>query len=181
MSAYQVNRDTIDLMVSVLIEWGGLGRSSTVYTYGGLPNDPELLENTEHNACYNITRTTHQEADALGRELIDANVSSLLARYNDPDNMPGLEMCTYFAETYTWRRVDRDRVSVPRAMGAVRCYRYQACEHDTWRGSFADELSARVMDKLVDLISEGWDYERPANEPQVVSIMDIIREQKGGR
>ena len=93
--------------------------------------------------------------------------------------MPGLEMCSYFAETYTWQRVDRDRVSVPRAMGAVHCYRYQACEHSTWRGSFADELSKAILDKLVDIISEGWDYERPANEPQVVSIMDIIREQKG--
>ena len=179
VSAYQVNRDTIDLLVSVLVEWGGPGRSSTIYTYGELPNDPELLENTEHNFNYNITRTSHLEADALGRELIDANVSSLLARYTDPDNMPGLEMCSYFAETYTWRRVTRDAVSVPRAMGAVRCYRYQACEHSTWRGSFADELSEAILDKLVDLISEGWDYERPANEPQVVSIMDIIREQKG--
>jgi hypothetical protein len=108
--------------------------------------------------------------------LIDANVASLAGRYSD-----GYDMCHYFAEAYTWRRVDPDRVSVPRAMGAVRCYRYQACEHDGWRGSFADELSARVMDKLVDLISEGWDYERPANEPQVVSIMDLVRKNKGGK
>jgi hypothetical protein len=181
VSAYQVNRDTIDLLVSVLIEWGGPGRTTSVYTYGELPNDPELLENTEPRGGYNITRTSHLEADALGRELIDANVSSLLARYKDPDNMPGLEMCGYFAETYTWRRVTSDAVSVPRAMGAVRCYRYQACEHDGWRGSFADELSARVMDKLVDLISEGWNYERPANEPQIVSIMGLIAKHKGGK
>jgi hypothetical protein len=176
MSAYQVNRDTIDLMVSVLIEWGGPGRTTSVYTYGELPSDPELLENTEPRGGYNITRTSHLEADALGRELIDANVASLAGRYSD-----GVEMCHYFAEGYTWRRVDPDRVSVPRAMGAVRCYRYQACEHDGWRGSFADELSARVMDKLVDLISEGWDYERPANEPQIVSIMDLVRKNKGGK
>lgn len=182
MSAYQVSRDTIDLMVSVLIEWGGpAGRSPYVYTYGELPNDDQLRQETEQRGGYNVTRATHTEADALGRELIDANIASLMARYDDPDNVPGVEMCDYFAEAYTWRRVTSDEVTVPRAMGAVRCYRYQACEHDTWRGSFADELSSRVMDKLVNMISDGWDYERPANAPRVISLMDIIRDNKGGR
>jgi hypothetical protein len=147
-----------------------------VYTWGALPNDPELLEITEAREGYNITRASHTEADALGRELIDANVASLAGRYSD-----GVEMCHYYAEGYTWRRVDPDRVSVPRAMGAVKCYRYQACEHATWRGSFADELSKAILDKLVDLISEGWDYERPANEPEIVSIMGLINKHKGGK
>ena len=152
MSAYQVNQDTIDLMISALIDWGGnMGRSPYLYTYGDLPNDPQLLDETEDRGEYKITRVSHTEADALGRELIDANVMSLAARYSD-----GVEMCHYFAEGYTWRRVDPDTVSVPRAMGAVNCYRYQACEHATWRGSYADELSQRVMDRLVSLISEGW-------------------------
>ena len=163
-------------MVSALIEWGGYGRSPNVYTWGALPNDPELLEITEAREGYNITRASHTEADALGRELIDANVASLAGRYSD-----GVEMCHYYAEGYTWRRVDPDRVSVPRAMGAVKCYRYQACEHATWRGSFADELSKAILDKLVDLISEGWDYERPANEPEIVSIMGLINKHKGGK
>jgi len=176
VSAYQVNQDTIDLLVSVLVEWGGPGRTPYTYTWGALPNDPELLENTEAREGYNITRASYTEADAVGRELIDANVASLAGRYSD-----GVELCHYFAEGYTWRRVDPDRVSIPRAMGAVKCYRYQACEHDSWRGSFADELSKAILDKLVDLISEGWDYERPANEPDVVSIMGLIAKHKGGR
>jgi hypothetical protein len=176
MSAYQVHRDTIDLMVSVLVEWGGPGRTPYIYTWGELPTDPELLENTEARGEYNITRASYTEADALGRELIDANVASLAGRYSD-----GVEMCHYYGEGYTWRRVDPDRVSIPRAMGAVKCYRYQACEHDGWRGSFADELSKAILDKLVDLISEGWDYERPANEPDVVSIMGLVRKNKAGK
>lgn len=177
MSAYQVNQDTIDLMISALIEWGGPGnRSPYLYTWGALPNDSQLLEETEDRGDYKITRVSHTEADALGRELIDANVASLAGRYSD-----GVDMCHYFAEAYTWRRVDPDTVSVPRAMGAVNCYRYQTCEHATWRGSYADELSKRVMDRLVDIISEGWDYERPANAPQVVSIMDLVRKNKGGK
>lgn len=178
MSAYQVNKDTIDLMVSVLVDWGSRSLGHTVYTYGVPPTDPELLEQTEIGEGYNLTRGSMTEADALGRELIDANVRSLSARYSD-----GVEMCSYYAETYTWKRVDSDLVTVARALGAVQCYRYQACEHDTWRGSFADELSQRVTDKLVNLIADGWDYERPANAPVRISMMDIIAEQKnkGGK
>jgi hypothetical protein len=177
VSAYQVNRDTIDLMVSVLIEWGGPGgRSPYIYTFGALPTDDELLEETEGRGGHHVTRATHSTADALGRELIDANVKSLTARYSD-----GVEMCGYYSEGYTWRRVTSDEASIARAMGAVKCYQYQACEYDEWRTSFAHELSARVMDKLVDMISEGWDYERPANAPRVISLMDIVRENKGGK
>lgn len=175
MSAYQVSRDTIDLMVSVLVDWGNRSLGHTIYTYGIGPSDPELLELTEYGSGYCMTRGSMTEADALGRELIDANVRSLASRYSD-----GVELCNYFAETYTWQRVDSDLVSVPRALGAVNCYRYQACEHDTWRGSFADELSQRVTDKLVNLIADGWDYERPANAPKRISIMDMITEQKNG-
>lgn len=173
MSAYQVNKDTIDLMVSVISDWGSRSLGRSIYTYGTPPADHELLEQTEIRDGYNITRGELTEADALGRELIDANVRSLATRYSD-----GVEMCSYYAESYTWQRVDRDQCSIPRAMGAVNCYRYQACEFAGWRGSFADELSQRVLDRLVDMISEGWDYERPVNAPRVISIMDMITEQK---
>jgi hypothetical protein len=177
MRAYQVNRDTIDLMVSALIEWGSPGgRSPYLYTWGALPTDIELLESTEEREGYNITRATYTEADALGRELIDANVKSLASRYSD-----GVEMCSYFAEGYTWQRVTMDDASVTRAMGAVKCYRYQACEHEAWRGSFADELSKAILDRLVDMVSEGWDYERPANAPKVISIMDMVRNNARGK
>jgi hypothetical protein len=178
VSAYQVPRDTIDLIVSVLVEWGGPRRSDTVYTYGEPPLDAELLAATEVRGSYNMTRATMTEADAIGRELIDANVRSLMARYTDPDNMPGVEMCSYFAESYSWRRVFSDTVTVPRAMGAVKCYQYQACEYDGWRGSFAEELSTAALRHLVDMISDGWDWERPADMPHVVSITDLINRGK---
>jgi hypothetical protein len=176
MSAYQVNQDTVDLIVSVLVSWNKRGGSPTVYTYGEPPTDEQLITETETGRGYMMTRADYTTADAIGRELIDANVKSLATRYSD-----GVEMCSYYSESYTWKPVLDSQVLVARAMGAVNCYRYQACEHDGWRGSFADELSARVMDKLVDLISEGWDYERPANEPQIVSIMDLVRKNKGGK
>jgi hypothetical protein len=171
MSAYQVNNDTIDLMVSVLIEWGNGLRTPWGYSYGEPPTDPELVEWLQTHTGFYMFRTDHTTADALGRELIAANVRSLTARYSD-----GLTMCGYFPDGYTWRRVTTDQATVHRAMGAVNCYRYQACEFDGWRGSFADELSQRCLGRLVDMVAEGWDYERPANRGTVVSIFDMAGE-----
>lgn len=170
MSAYQVNKDTIDLMVSVLVEWGGVF-TPTSYTYGAEPTDSELAENTQSRDGYRMTRTNHTTADAIGREFIAANVRSLTARYSD-----GLSMVGYFPDDYKWQRVTRAEATPERAMGAVNCYRYQACEFDGWRGSFADELSQRCLDKLVDMVADGWDYERPANRGTVVSIFDLVGE-----
>lgn len=169
MSAYQVNQDTIDLMVSVLVKWGS-HRSPMTYTYGDEPTDSELVENTENRDGYRMTRTDYTTADALGRELIAANVRSLTARYSD-----GLTLCGYFPDGYRWREVTREQATPERAMGAVKCYRYQACEFAGWRGSFADELSQRCLDKLVDIVSDGWDYERPTFTRNVVSIFDMAR------
>ena len=168
MSAYQVNKDTIDLMVSVLIEWGNSRHTLWGYSYGEPPTEPELTEALHNGQGFHMFEINYTTADALGRELIAANVRSLTARYSD-----GLTMCGYFPDDYTWRRVTTDQATVHRAMGAVKCYRYQACEFDGWRGSFADELSQRCLDRLVDIVSDGWDYERPANRGTVVSIFDM--------
>lgn len=172
MSAYQVNRETIDLIVSVLVDWGRDGRH--VYTYGDPPTDTELLAETEVREGYNYTRTDYTTADALGRELIDVNVRSLATRYSD-----GIEMCTYYAETYTFDRVWKDDdATVFQAMGAIRCYQYQACEIADWRDSFAYHLTEAAMRALVGLVSDGWDYERPARVVKRVSIMDIIEQNR---
>lgn len=185
MSAYQVNIDTIDLIVSVIVEWGERPHSRYLYSWSDGPEDPELQQATEyHNEtspAYMMTRLGQGETDAIGRELIDANVRSLMARYTDPDNMPGAEMCSYFAESYTWRRVFSGTVSVGRAIGAVKCYRYQACEFSEWRNSYAAALSQYALDILSDMIAEGWEWERPADAPHVVSIAEMAAKYKAGK
>jgi hypothetical protein len=173
MSAYQVSTDTIDLMVSVLVsqEWQKYSGTHYLYTYGEGPTEAELVENTENRNGYRLIRCDETTADSLGRELIAANVRSLTARYSD-----GLTMCGYFPDDYTWRRVTTDEATVAQAMGAVNCYRYQSCEFDGYTTSFANELVNRCMDRLIDMVAEGWDYERPANRGTVVSIFDLVGE-----
>ncbi len=167
MSAYQVNQDTIDLIVSVLVSWNKRGGSPYAYTYGESPTDEQLITETELGRGYMMTRADYTTADALGRELIDANVRSLASRYSD-----GVELCSYYSESYTFRPVNEAQVTVARAMGAVNCYRYQACEFDGWRGSFAEGLTNAAMDRLVDIVSTGWDYSREES-PKIVSIFDM--------
>lgn len=169
MSAYQVNQDTIDLIVSVLVSWGKHrgGWSPNVYTYGELPTDQELLAETEQRDGYQVTRGDMTTADALGRELIDANVRSLATRYSD-----GVEMCHYYSESYTWTPVSESVVTVARALGAVNCYRYQACEFSGWLDSFAKELTDVALHRLIDMTSTGWDFSRD-EIPNVVSIFEI--------
>lgn len=169
MSAYQVSQDTIDLIVSVIVGWGKHrgGWSPNVYTYGAFPTDEELRAETEQREGYLITRGDMTTADALGRELIDANVRSLASRYSD-----GVEMCHYFSEAYTWQPVNEAQATVQRAMGAVNCYRYQACESSDWRGSFAEELTNTALHRLIDMIATGWDYSREES-PKIVSIFEM--------
>ena len=170
VSAYQVNQDTIDLIVSVLVSWNKRGGSPTVYTYGEPPTDEQLITETETGRGYMMTRADYTTADAIGRELIDANVRSLATRYSD-----GVEMCSYYSESYPFRPVLESQVLVARAMGAVNCYRYQACEFDGWRGSFAEGLTNAAMDRLVEMVSTGWDYSRGenGNGSNVVSIFEM--------
>jgi len=161
MSAFMVETDTIDLIVSVLVEWrpkhGEVDQR--LFTYGRGPLDPELAQYTTEHDGYHVTSLGgFLLADALGRELIDANVASLGARYSHSDG--GADMIDAYAESYTWRKVLRDGVGVPRAMGAIQCYEYQACESGDWGGMFAHELSKAAMKRLVGMVSEGWDYSR---------------------
>ena len=126
-------------------------------TFGRAPLDAELAQyTTEHDTGgWRVTSLGgFSLADALGRELIDANIASLNARYGD-----GTEMADHFSESYTWRKVSSE-IGVPRAMGAVQCFEYQACESGDWQGMFAHELTRAAMRKLVGMISKGWDYSR---------------------
>ena len=173
MSAYQVSTDTIDLMVSVLVEWGsGQRLHPWLYSYGDQPTEPELTERLQVGTGFCMFENNYNTADALGRELIAANIRSLTARYSD-----GLTMVGYFPDDYTWRRVTADQATIAQAMGAAKCYRYQACEYNGWNVSFANELVNRCLDRLVDIVSGNcWDYERPATSGTVVSIFDLVGE-----
>ena len=173
MSAYLVNKDHIDLLCSAA-EWVD---SFHLYTR----NEPRTLEmwDATDPARFDNGRTLRlhagNNADVLqliGLELIAANVASLKARYDDAETM-----LDDYVTNYQYSRIDRDLCSIETALAAISGYEYQACETETWTQSFAydycNALRRQLCNKIANM-SDGWNYERPANMREIVSLMDIV-------
>ena len=98
MSAYQVSNDTIDYLVTASRLW-------RLASDGYLPSDARNLTDSE-----------------LGQILIDENVRSVNARYNEQKSADG----------YVYKPVNLDSVSAVNVLKSVQCLNYQSCETDDW-------------------------------------------------
>jgi hypothetical protein len=157
VSAYMVSDDTLDLLASV----AGWGREP-LFIYAGegiLPPRSDLpVKMGEGNYCGEAERALIKE------ELRRENMASLWARY--PDDGLGAGGGERF------RPIWSDQASVAEALGALRCYEYQACESDTWEKSFAYALCQALRLKLCAQISKDhWEYRRPATMAERVRIL----------
>lgn len=168
MSANIVGTDHIDLLVSAMIL-----RRITGYTA-----DP-------HNA----TLTMHQHrvddltATETGRMLMLENIASVQYRYNGEDfeTLPGPIDKTH-PEDYRHRMIltGGQGLGPVALLKAIRGYEYQSCEHPGWSNSMAADLCQRLRLDLIASLpgyadADTWEYERPADAPQVRSLMDMAR------
>jgi hypothetical protein len=162
MSAYMVNEDTLDLIASAST-WGN--RDLFLYVYPGtLPPRGELTFPGESESV----SYTASDREQIKQELRLENIASLWARYpNSEHNTTG----------EPFRNIFSDQASYAKALGALACYEYQACESDQWRESYAYALCQAIRRNLCSLISAGeWEYERPAGLVTRVSLMDMIND-----
>jgi hypothetical protein len=163
MSAYMVNEDTLDLLASVAI-WSNQG----LFMYAGegtLPPRGELEYAGEGESIY--YRSSHLKD--IKRELKLENIASLNARYPQDAGLAG--------DNAPFKAIYRDQATYAQALGALRCYEYQACESENWSSSYAHALCVAIRNAICALISEGeWEYERPAGQAQRVSLMDILND-----
>jgi hypothetical protein len=161
MSAYMVNEDTLDLIASVAV-WSNHG----LFIYaseGTLPPRGEITFAGEGEAIY----YRDQDMKHIKEELRLENIASLNARYPNDAGLAG--------EGAPFKAIYRDQVTYGEVLGALACYEYQACESDSWRNSYAHLLCVAIRKAICSLISEGeWEYERPANQAQRISLMDIL-------
>lgn len=166
MSAYQVTPDTIDLIVSALFDWDPephitLWVEDTPVVHTDAFRDPSKLA-----ACYGdgqCWRLTRQDKTEVGRELIAANLASLVARYGEAHKLGG-----YGPEDYVFRLVPRGPnvpggATVGQAFGALSCYRYQTCEasdegRSLW-GALVRKTEAELLNNYVRM--SHWDFSRP--------------------
>ena len=142
MSCFVVNRFDIDILVTA---------------YAGLhPHGAKLL---------NLTR--------VGRDLLTENVKSFEACYHVHGRPKRHEMRNEMARGLLFARAYRftRRRAKPAAIAKlVRCYDYQACEHDGYEAStakmVADALIARYPESLPDYEGMPWG---------ICSAFDLLR------
>jgi len=175
MSAYQVDTDLIDLIVSATTE-RDFNRDHTNPLYIYLPaNTPTIYTDEMREMIYTqigysvITLPNGQplahlgnRADRetlLGRELIAANCASLAARYSDTNAHQTGGMISYLPADYTYRRICRDRFAdYGHVFGALACFEYQSCE--TGDRTLAELITERTRKSIAAGVAAETDEAR---------------------
>jgi len=175
MSAYQVDTDLIDLIVSATTE-RDFNRDHTNPLYIYLPaNTPTIYTDEMREMIYTqigysvITLPNGQplahlgnRADRetlLGRELIAANCASLAARYSDTNAHQTGGMISYLPADYTYRRICRDRFAdYGHVFGALACFEYQSCE--TGERTLAELITERTRKSIAAGVAAETDEAR---------------------
>ena len=149
MSAFVVNKAHINAIIRA-----GLSIRDGVSWY----------TNHEHHKLNELT------ADATGQMLIDACVHSVMARYADSKitDLPGPNNA-YWLIPYVYEYdLEAKTPTGVEAIKLARCYEYQSCEADDWKGSeakeFIEAFIVYMYDRLPGYDDAPWGWE---DKPQV--------------
>lgn len=159
MSAYILDSDNIDLLVTAALRGIGSEGSLRVYHEG---------EWHEWNR--------YENADELGQLLVDANVASVNFRYNE--DTPAYDY------TYNGAGII-DYIGSPAApwgvvLAALDCYEYQSCEaYETWPTSLAkaavDVIRRKVCRKVSNECDARWDWSRADMAKRLEALTEKAR------
>lgn len=171
MSAYQVDRDVIDLITSAAIttEFGRDRHAGHVSIYwrgwrdSYTPAIRATIELRDDAAQVYLLRVpcTHEGAAIIGAELVAANCASVAARYPDDTRADAIGgMIGYLPSDYVYRSVRRSRFSdYGHVFGSLACYAYQSCE--TGRQTVADEIIRTIREHVAMRVFDETDGGRP--------------------
>lgn len=135
MSAYIVDEDTIDLLVTVAM-FGGEWRKG-------------IRVRGQHYE-------TVLDGNTLGAVLIAENVRSVNYRYGENDTPGSYEwkpagIAKYLGGAIGWGDV----------LGALDCYEYQACETPDWHETLAYDVCQAIRRKVCGILSaDCWEWSR---------------------
>ena len=128
------------------------------------------------------TKVAFDNADEIGARLVAENVASVRGRYPDIpdslDDMPGPIDNEYaLAATRGEYHFARTQDFTPgQLLAAVTCYEYQSCEHDGWKGSFAEAFCDYLRGELCRKVPgyDGtWELTERGNPP--ISLFEMAR------
>lgn len=183
MSAYQVDTDMIDLIVSAGIMYDFTGERRPVVLSAHFRNDVTIYTDAARE-CVRVLgegsggMLSVFECDStgprywsvtdigtmIGRELVAANVASVAARYprdTFADRVGG--MVTYLPDDYAFRPVSRSRFAdYAHVFGALACFEYQSCEtgEDTLADRIVDGVRRVVAMRVADAGGASWSWSR---------------------
>jgi hypothetical protein len=141
MSAFIVNKDLIDLLVTVAVEGGTHTKGLRFYYEGNL---------------YNYSAV---DADELGQILTQQNYDSVNYRYQESTEV----------ETYVYKRIKNvggdTGAFIPwgHVLRALSCYEYQSCETPDWNQSVAYTICQAIRSKVCNRLGGDdapWEWSR---------------------
>jgi hypothetical protein len=144
VSAYILDKDTIDLMVSAGLRGNGYDATLRVF-WGG--------------EWHNFSR--YENADELGQILHDQNVRSVNYRY---DEATPTERYRYSGEGIA-QYLGGSVIPWGAVFGACHCYQYQSCETGDYYETLAHAITQAIVRKVCNIIAEqdgspwGWSRE----------------------
>ena len=157
VSAYIVNRQTIDALVSLAFD------------------GPADVRPVSPDAVWYARSYLETDRDGTGQLLIDENVRSVRYRYPDSgEDLPGPLFHYWAADPYTYTRPAR-RPNVVEGLKLCDGFSYQACECPDYRDTRAGELVERIRSALIHCLP-GYDAAPWADWPPEPSIEALERD-----
>jgi len=110
----------------------------------------------------------HVNADLIGGKLWAENYASVNERYPEAEaegSLPGpIDFEGSDTLTYTFTRI-RGVIDPVVVIKAIKCYRYQSCEHDGWEKSEAKVIVDSLMEECISLLpgydTAPWEFDEP--------------------
>lgn len=155
MSAYILQDDTFDLLVTAGLYGVGIDGGLRVYHEGNI-----------------ITYNRYEHADILGTILKTANYDSVNYRYKESTEVEGYRYKSEGISQYLGGKV----IPWGQVLKSARCYEYQSCETPEWDKSLAKAIVDAITMKVCGFIAEQdnaeWEWTRFCAE----DIMNEIKE-----
>jgi hypothetical protein len=126
---------------------------------------PKSIQQTKYSDL-TIVSLTSNDAQFVKQVLHDANVYSLVCRYDDNPN-------DFVMQKFQFVYFNDDVAFYKTFFGAIKCFEYQACEPRDWEKTFAYFLVRAMQEKLLSEFTDGyWEYnpEPPPTSPTLIEV-----------
>ncbi len=153
MSAFVVHTAHIDVLLRYALEANPQSFSERFTWRAAIGGPAEWTQLTTSRTIH--TPPDHTTADEAGRMLMEENVASVCARYEQ-------DTAEIYPDALTYTYTDPGFTpSAPAILKAIACLDYQSCEHAEWESSqarrFLDALEAKARYELMT-DSDPWDW-----------------------